>query len=66
MRQLEDAGWEATDKNPEDEIADTNMHELFDEADNARRDSEDLIVPKKVQGICVKKFHLFVFRSTLS
>ena len=48
MEELEEAGWKATENKNEVEIKDIDIKAMFDEADQERRDSEDLVVPKKV------------------
>ena len=51
MEELEDAGWKATENKTDDEIKDIDMKEMFDEADQERRDSQDLVaIPRKVVG----------------
>ena len=49
MEELEEAGWKATENKTDDEIKDIDMKEMFAEADQERRDSQDLVaIPKKV------------------
>ena len=49
MEELEDAGWKATENKTDEEITEIDMKEMFAEADQERRDSQDLdAIPKKV------------------
>ena len=49
MEELEEAGWKATENKDENEFKDIDIKTLFDEADQERRDSEDLVaIPRKV------------------
>ena len=49
MEELEEAGWKATENKSDEEIKDIDMKEMFDAADQERRDSQDLVaVPRKV------------------
>jgi hypothetical protein len=51
MEELKEAGWKATENKTVDDIKDIDMKEMFDEADQERRDSQDLvIIPRKVVG----------------
>ena len=49
MEELEEAGWKATENKTDEEIKDIDMKEMFDAADQERRDSQDLVaVPRRV------------------
>ena len=64
MKELEEAGWEATGNKTDDEIKNIDMKEMFDEADQERRNSHDLVaVPRKVVGILLLQslYHFFRF-----
>ena len=51
MEDLEEAGWKATENKTDEEITEIDMKEMFAEADQERRDSQDLVtIPRKVVG----------------
>ena len=48
MEELEEAGWKASENMTDEEIKDIDLNEMFEEADQERRDSPDLVViPRK-------------------
>ena len=63
MEDLKDAGWNIDENKTEEEINDIDMKAMFDNADQERRDSQDLVAfPRKVinfyciLNICNKKY----------
>jgi hypothetical protein len=49
MEELEEAGWKAKENKTDEEIKDIDMKEMFDAADQERRNSQDLpAVPRRV------------------
>ena len=49
MEELEEAGWIATENKTDDEVKEIYMKDIFEEADQERRDSQDLVaIPRKV------------------
>ena len=63
MKDLEVAGWKIDENKTEDKINDIDMKAMFDDADQERRDSQDLVAfPRKVinvyfiLNICNKKY----------
>ena len=53
MEDLEDAGWNIDENKTEEEINDIDMMAMFDDADQERRDSQELVaLPRKVINFC--------------
>ena len=63
MEELAEAGWKASENMTDDEINDIDLKEMFEEADQERRDSQDLVaIPRKVLMFCFLRNLIFVIQ----